>query len=139
MRRLVCASPAYLAANGIPQEPDDLIRHRTIAFQGVTPAPEWSFRDGASEVKVRPWPGLEVNTAEMAITAAVQGHGLTSVLSYMVAPELAAGRLKCVLAGNEPAPVPIHLVHREGRQASARVRAFIDFAAQRLRADGSIN
>jgi DNA-binding transcriptional LysR family regulator len=138
VRRLVCASPAYFAEHGIPQEPADLARHRTIAFQGVTPSPEWSFQDG-TEVKVRPSPRLEVNTAEMAITAAVQGHGLTRVLSYMVAPELAAGRLKVVLAEFEPAPVPIHLVHREGRQASARVRAFVDFAAQRLRKNGSIN
>ncbi|MBO1909240.1 hypothetical protein KHP60_24035 [Microvirga sp. 3-52] len=75
----------------------------------------------------------------MAITAAVQGHGLTRVLSYMVAPELAAGRLKIVLAEYEPASVPIHLVHREGRRASVRVRAFVELAAQRLRADGSIN
>ncbi|WP_230534269.1 LysR family transcriptional regulator [Microvirga roseola] len=139
VRRVVCASPGYLAEHGIPQEPHDLIRHHTIAFQGVTPAPEWSFRDGGSEVRVRPSPRLEVNTAEMAITAAVQGHGLTRVLSYMVAPELASGRLKIVLAEYEPASVPIHLVHREGRQASARVRAFVDFAAPRLRADGSIN
>nr|WP_210320159.1 LysR family transcriptional regulator [Pseudaminobacter soli] len=139
VRRLVCASPGYLAEHGIPQEPAALARHRTIAFQGITPSPEWSFRDGGAEVKVRPSPRLDVNTAEMAIIAAVQGHGLTRVLSYMVAPELAAGRLKIVLAAYEPAPVPIHLVHREGRQASARVRAFVDFAAGRLRADGSIN
>jgi DNA-binding transcriptional LysR family regulator len=80
-----------------------------------------------------------VNTAEMAITAAVQGHGLTPVLSYMVAPELAARRLKIVLAEYEPTPVPIHLVHGKGWQASVRVRAFVDFAARRLRAEGSAN
>jgi len=139
VRRLVCASPVYLAEHGIPQRPDELVRHRTVAFQGVTPSRDWSFRDGSSEVRVRPSPRLDVNTAEMAITAAVQGHGLTRVLSYMVAPELAAGQLKIVLAEYEPAPVPIHLVHGEGRQVSARVRAFVDFAAGRLRADGSIN
>ncbi len=139
VRRLVCASPAYLAEHGVPQTPEDLASHRTIAFQGVAPSPEWSFRSGESEVRVGTSPRLEVNTAEMAITAATQGHGLTRVLSYMVAPELAAGRLEIVLAEHEPAPIPIHLVHREGRRASARMRAFIDFAAQRLRADGSIN
>jgi len=139
VRRVVCASPGYLAEHGIPQHPDDLPRHRTIAFRGITPAPEWPFREGSSEVRVRLSPRLEVNTAEVAISAAIQGHGLTQVLSYMVAPELAAGRLKIVLADFEPVPIPIHLVHGEGRQTSARVRAFVDFAAQRLRADGSIN
>jgi DNA-binding transcriptional LysR family regulator len=139
VRRLVCASPDYLTEYGIPQEPTDLVSHRIIAFQGITPSPEWSFQNGYSEAKVRLSPRLEVNTAEMAITAAVQGHGLTRVLSYMVAPELVSGQLKIVLAEYEPAPIPIQLVHREGRQASARVRAFVDFAAKLLRSDGSIN
>lgn len=139
VRRLVCASPDYLTEYGIPQEPTDLVSHRIIAFHGITPSPEWSFQNGNSEAKVRLSPRLEVNTAEMAITAAVQGHGLTRVLSYMVAPELVSGRLKIVLAEYEPAPIPIQLVHREGRQASARVRAFVDFAAKLLRSDGSIN
>lgn len=139
VRRVVCASPAYLAEHGIPQEPQDLAHHRTIVFRGLTPVAEWMFRDEAGEIAVRPAPRLVVNTAEMAITAAVEGHGITRVLSYMVAPELAAGRLKIVLAAFEPRPVPIHLVHQEGRRASARVRAFLDFAAERLRADPSIN
>lgn len=139
VRHIVCASPAYLAEHGVPQEPADLRRHGTIVFQGVTPMPVWVFRDGGSEeVRIRTSPRLEVNTAEMAIAAALEGHGLTRVLSYMVAPELAAGRLEIVLAAYEPAPVPIHLVHREGRHASARVRAFVDHAAQRLRANRSI-
>ncbi|WP_134500652.1 LysR family transcriptional regulator [Microvirga pakistanensis] len=139
VRRVICASPDYLAEHGIPQEPGDLARHRTIAFQGVSPSLEWSFQNDAAEIRVRPSPRLVVNTAEMAITAALQGHGLTQVLSYMVAPELAAGRLKIVLAEFEAAPIPIHLVHQEGRRVSGRVRAFMDFAAGRLRADMSIN
>lgn len=139
VRRVVCASPAYLAEHGIPQEPHDLAHHRTIAFRGLSPVAEWMFRNEAREIAVRPAPRLVVNTAEMAITAAVEGHGITRVLSYMVAPELAAGRLEIVLSGFEPRPVPIHLVHQEGRRTSARVRAFLDFAAERLRADPSIN
>jgi DNA-binding transcriptional LysR family regulator len=57
----------------------------------------------------------------------------------MIAPELAAGQLRIVLNEFEPAPIPIHIMHQEGRRASARVRAFVDFAANRLRSDGSIN
>lgn len=139
VRRLVCASPAYLADHGVPQAPDDLAHHRIIAVHGVTPSPVWSFRAGDGEIKVRTAPRLEVNTADTAIMAARQGHGLTRVLSYMVADVAAAGRLAVVLADYEPAPVPIHLVHREGRDASARVRAFVDFAARRLRSECALS
>jgi DNA-binding transcriptional LysR family regulator len=139
VRRVVCASPDYLAACGIPHEPGDLIRHRTIAFRGVTPSTEWVFRGGIGDLVVRPTSRLVVNTAETAIAAAVNGQGITRVLSYMIAPELMAGRLEIVLAEFEPTPVPIHIMHQEGRRTSARVRAFVDFAAERLRADTSIN
>jgi DNA-binding transcriptional LysR family regulator len=139
VRRVVCASPEYLAACGVPHEPGDLIRHRTIAFRGITPSTEWVFQGGAGDLVVRLSPRLVVNTAETAIAAALNGHGITRVLSYMIAPELAAGRLEIVLAEFEPAPVPIHIMHQEGRRASARVRAFVDFATERLRADTSFN
>jgi DNA-binding transcriptional LysR family regulator len=69
----------------------------------------------------------------------LNGQGITRVLSYIIAPELAARRLEIVLAEFEPTPVPIHIMHQEGRRASARVRAFVDFAVERLRADTSIN
>ncbi|MFN3347881.1 LysR substrate-binding domain-containing protein [Pseudorhodoplanes sp.] len=67
------------------------------------------------------------------------GHGLTRVLSYQIAREVAAGQLTIVLAEFEPPPFPVHIVHRSGRRASARVRAFVDFAAERLRRDAALN
>jgi DNA-binding transcriptional LysR family regulator len=139
VRRVVCASPAYLAARGIPQRPEDLAEHGTVAFRGISPVDEWSFHDGDATVGVRISPRLVANTAQIAIKAAVEGHGLTRVLSYMIAPELAAGSLSIVLAQFEAAPTPVQIVHREGRQAAARVRAFVDFAARRLRADTAFN
>jgi DNA-binding transcriptional LysR family regulator len=81
VRRVLCAAPDYLAGYGIPQEPGELARHRTIAFQGVTPSVEWTFRDGVDGLSVRLQPRLVVNTAETAITAAVKGQGITRVLS----------------------------------------------------------
>jgi DNA-binding transcriptional LysR family regulator len=74
-----------------------------------------------------------VNVSELGIQAALAGRGVTRVLSYMVAADLRAGRLRLLLEDYEPAPLPVHLVYREGRRAPARVRAFVDFASQRLR------
>jgi len=79
---------------------------------------------------------LNVNSAEVAIAAALDGWGFTRVLSYMVAPEVRAGSLKVVLTSFEPPRIPISLVYREGRKAAAKVRAFVDFAGTRLRSQG---
>jgi DNA-binding transcriptional LysR family regulator len=139
MRRVVCASPAYLARRGVPKRPADVRSHAAIAFSSVSAEPSWSFHVDGKVETVAPPAQLAVNTAEVAVAAALAGHGLARVLSYQVAPELAAGTLKIVLARFEPPPIPIHVVHPEGRHANARVRAFVDFAVARLRADKSLN
>jgi DNA-binding transcriptional LysR family regulator len=139
VRRVVCASPAYLRAHGTPQTPADLARFTAIATSGSDAPPEWSFTSAAGVVSMRPPTRLIVNSADVAIAAAIAGRGLTRVLSYQIAPALAAGRLAIVLAAYEHPPLPIHLVHREGRRAAARVRAFVDFAAERLRGDPAVN
>jgi DNA-binding transcriptional LysR family regulator len=85
---------------------------------------------------VRLEPALSVSTMEAAINAAVAGWGVTRVLSYQVADAIAAGDLVEVLADHEDREMPIHLVHSEGRRAAAKIRAFIDLAARRLRTEG---
>jgi DNA-binding transcriptional LysR family regulator len=138
VRRVICASPAYLEARGIPEVPADLRAHDTVLFSGLTPRAEWSFRGGDGHLTVPVSARLTVNTADVAICAASSGQGLTQLLSYMVAPELTAGRLKIVLADYETAPSPIHVVYQEGRKAAGRVRAFVDFMVDRLRTVASI-
>jgi DNA-binding transcriptional LysR family regulator len=138
VRRVVCGAPAYLAEHGTPERPVDLLRHRIITFApGVAP-PGWTFHRGTRTETVNPPARLIVNTAEVAIAAAVAGQGLTRVLSYQAAPEIRAGRLRVVLDAFEPPPIPIHVIHREARVTSGRVRAFVDFAVARLRTDRSM-
>ena len=74
-----------------------------------------------------------VNSSEVTMQAAINGAGVTRTLSYMVASEVKVGRLKIILSEFEPEPIPIHVIHREGRHAAARVRAFVDFVVARLR------
>ncbi|WP_437997055.1 LysR family transcriptional regulator [Sorangium sp. So ce185] len=135
VRRVVCASPGYLAARGAPATPADLARLDTISFSQTGSPEEWSFGSGARVEKVLPPSQLLVNTADVAIAAAAAGRGLARVLSYQIGPELRDGRLAIVLPAFEPPPVPIHVVHPEGRLAAARVRAFVDFLVERLRAE----
>jgi DNA-binding transcriptional LysR family regulator len=136
VRRVLCASPDYCARRGRPKAPQDLAQHTCISFSGTTPTDTWTFAAGRSgrprHVKVRPV--LTVNSALAAIGSAIDGHGVTCVLSYQVAGELASGRLLRLLPEHEPAPLPVHLVYPPASIATARVRAFIDLAAPRLRA-----
>ena len=138
VRRVLVASPAYLAARGVPASPAELAAHDAIGFtpNAGTPAP-WAFRgaDGSSREIAAPRVRLEANAGEVGIQAAIAGHGLTRALSYQVAPHVRAGELQIVLAAHEPPPIPIHIVYPEGRRAAAKVRAFVAFAAERLRSD----
>ncbi len=135
VRRVVCAAPGYLKARGTPRYPGDLVDHDGIAFAPVSVGDPWTFRVGSKRLTATtPRTLLKVNDTEVAIAAALAGRGITRLLSYQVADEIRSGRLKILLEKFEPAPIPIHLVHLEGRRANARVRAFIDFAAPRLRA-----
>ena len=133
VRRVLCAAPAYLAAHGRPRTPADLAGHDTIDFIHMTAAGEWSFDDEGRSRRVRPQPRFLANNADSTIAAAMAGRGITRVLSYMIAPQLAAGTLELVLEDYEPPAVPIHVVHKEAGQTSARVRAVVDGLVEGLR------
>jgi len=136
VRWVVCASPEYLAARGTPRTPADLSQRDAIAFSLSTSPEEWSFASGET---LSPPTRVVVNSNDVAIAAAVAGRGIARVVSYQIAPELRAGKLQIVLSEFEPPPVPISVVYAEGRRAAAKVRAFVDFAVERLRSEKSLN
>lgn len=137
VRRVVVASPDYLARHGEPASPAELPAHTAVGFARTSGEPElWTFAapgDAAPRATAQPRTRLMVNAVDVAIDAAIAGHGLVRLLSYQVRAPIAEGRLRRVLQPFEPPPVPVHLVYPEGRKAAAKVRAFVDFAAQRLR------
>jgi DNA-binding transcriptional LysR family regulator len=139
VRRVICASPTYLARNGVPQQPSDLLDHCLVSAAGVTPRTEWKFGRGASASVVRVAPRLTVSSNDGAIEAARSDLGLVRLLSYQIAPELAAGQLKIVLENFEEAPLPVHVLHRESKYGSSKVRSFIDLLVTSLRTDRNLN
>lgn len=139
VRRVVCASPAYLKEHGIPLAPDDLHGHSIVSASSVTPNPEWRMVENGVMRSIRLQARMTTTTNDSAVAAVVGGFGLTRLLSYQVAEHLRSKRLKIVLSDFEPEALPVHVVHREGRQASHRVRAFIDLAIERLRRDPSLH
>lgn len=136
VRRVVCGAPAYFARHGTPASPADLRDHRIAASTSAWASTDWRF-GGDQRVTVRP--ALQCNTNEAVISAALAGWGLTRVLHYQVGPALDSGRLRIVLAEHEEDPLPIHVLHPEGRHAPAKVRAFVDLAVDRLRANRLLN
>jgi DNA-binding transcriptional LysR family regulator len=133
VRRVVCASPSYLAAHPAPKRPADLATHATVVFDGLTSADAWIFKGARSDISVPIQPKLIVNTAEAAIDAAIAGVGLTRVLSYQGVSAVSTGELVTVLRQFEPVPLPVSIVYSNQRRLPLKVRAFLDFAAPRLR------
>jgi DNA-binding transcriptional LysR family regulator len=134
IRQVICASPAYFATRGTPQRPADLAGHDCITFEGIASPAAWTFAAKRPARSVALRSRLIVNTAEAAIDAAIAGLGITRVLSYQVADALREGSLALALEAYEAAPSPVSLVHAGGQLLPLKLRAFLDFAAPRLRA-----
>jgi DNA-binding transcriptional LysR family regulator len=134
IRRVICGSPAYFARRGTPKSPGELGAHDCISFEGLTSPDGWKFTVGKSTVSVAVRSRLVVNTAEAAVDAATAAVGVTRVLSYQVASALRAGTLALVLQRFEPPPWPVSLVHAGRGLLPLKLRAFLDFAAPRLKA-----
>lgn len=130
-RRVLCASPAYLAARGTPRTPEDLAGHDCINYAGFTSPDVWTFVREKATVAVPVQARLVVGSAEAAYAAARAGIGICTALAYqfMVAPE----GLTTVLDSFQPGPRPINLVYAANRFLPIKLRAFLDFAAPRLK------
>jgi DNA-binding transcriptional LysR family regulator len=134
IRRVLCASPDYLAARGTPQTPQDLARYDCVTFVGPTQPDIWDFTVGNTRESVRVRSRLVVNSAEAAVDAALAGVGVTAVFSYHAADAVRDGRLVLLPFYNEAAAIPVSLVYAMGGLLPLKMRAFLDYAAPRLKA-----
>jgi DNA-binding transcriptional LysR family regulator len=134
VRRVVCASPAYLKRRGTPKTPDDLKDHDCITFENTLSSQTWSLNVGKKMEK--PFPihsRLVVSTAEAATDAAIAGIGLTRMLDYQIATQLRDGTLKLVLESFRSPPKPVHMIYEAGRHLPLKIRTFLDYASPRLK------
>ena len=136
-RRLLCASPSYLAKHGIPKVPNDLTRHNCIGIrQGEQAYGVWRLSSGRGRitsteaVKVRG--NLTTNDGEIAVNWALDGHGILMRAEWDVERYLRNGRLVHVLPQYRTPDADIHAVYPQRHQLAARVRAFVDFVALSL-------
>jgi DNA-binding transcriptional LysR family regulator len=139
VRPVLCASPGYLARNGLPLHPADLLRHTVIAASGVSPRVEWKFGAQDDPTVVRIKPRLTITSSEAAIDAAVAGLGICRLLSCQVGNEVGDGRLQLILVNYEEAPLPVYVLHRGNKFGASKVRKFIDLLVEHLRTHASLN
>lgn len=139
IRRIVCASPAYLESFGIPKSPEELSKHKIILPTTYDSSSTWKFHHQDKKISVKLAPRLRCNQNGAALKAAVLGYGVTRLMSYQVAEELEKRTLQCILTDYEDKPIPVNVIHLEGRRANAKIRAFIELAVHRLRANPFIN
>lgn len=133
IQRVLVASREYLERAGEPTRPEQLRLHTLIHSQEDSRLPEWQFSDCGELIRVAFKPRLVVTTDQAALQAVRRGAGLARCMSFQVREELASGQLVRMLPGHEPAPLVVSLLYRGGSKAAARVRSFVDFAADRLR------
>lgn len=138
VRRRTYAAPGYLAAFGEPEHPRDLVRHHCVSFTGASHPLEWVFNDRGARIPVRLKPRMIVDLAPAAVLAAVESVGITQLLSYQAMPEVLDGRLQAVLTAFEPESMPVSLLHVERRGASGKIRAFVEFVTETLRANAQL-
>ena len=135
VRSVCCASPGYLIIRGSPRLPEDLANHDCVTVSKFSDPIPWLFRSpGQAQRRVAVAPRICVNTNDAAVEAAIAGGGVTWLYSYQAAPHLHVGSLVGVLTEFEADPVPVSIVYPAGRLVTQKVRHFIDFAHERLRA-----
>jgi DNA-binding transcriptional LysR family regulator len=134
IRRVMCASPAYLKSRGTPKSPDDLSTHDCISYPPIQSPNIWRFQRDQTEYAVPVRSRLVVSNTESAYDAACDGIGIAVVFSYHVADAIGSGQLTPLLGDFQPAPQPVNFVYSPNRFMPVKLRAFLDFALPRLKA-----
>lgn len=130
-RRLICASPAYLARVGKPTTPDDLAQHACLRY-GREALSGWELRQTGKRRNMMVQGPMLSNNGEVLRDAAIAGLGLVLLPEFIVAPALKSGELVSVLEPFQPAPLCLNAVYPQHRQRSEVNRVLLDFLQQRL-------
>jgi len=131
-KRVLAASPEYLARHGVPEDPSDLISHRCLNYGHTSALQRWQLRDGGKTVSVPITSTLCSNNGDVLREAALKGNGITLLPTFMLGPDIRAGRLAVVLPENPPTELVIYALYAPNRYLAAKTRLFIDFLVERF-------
>lgn len=134
-RIVAAAAPAYLERRGAPTAPQDLAGHDCIVDTNFKDRDSWHFRSGGRPLTVKVHGRIYLSNADACVAAAEAGLGITQVPSFVAGDAIHAGRLMPLLRGMEPPAVPVQVVYPPGRHLAQKVRALVDFLAERFRGE----
>jgi DNA-binding transcriptional LysR family regulator len=133
VRRVVCASPAYLQRRGIPRTPQDIRTHSCVRHTGLALRGDWNFKVGRRIVTVPISAAISCNEIDSSLEACLGGLGLGMFLSYQTAPYRDAKKLRYVLEEFETEPIPVQVVYPQAKLVVSKVRVFVDECVIKLR------
>jgi DNA-binding transcriptional LysR family regulator len=131
-RRVLVASPDYLARNGEPQSPDELAHHRCLNYGHTTTLQRWRLTHEGREIVVPIGSVLCSNNGDVLKTAALDGQGITKLPTFLVGPDIKAQRLRIVMPAYPPTGLGIYALYAPNRFLAAKTRIFIDVLAARF-------
>lgn len=131
-RRALVASPDYLGQHGAPQSPHDLGGHRCLVYGHMAAAHRWQLVEDGREVTVQIASSLCSNNGEVLRTSALAGNGIANLPTFIVGPDVEAGRLEAVLPQSPPTELGIFALYAPNRYLAAKTRVFIDFLVARF-------
>ncbi|SCK22008.1 LysR family transcriptional regulator [Vogesella sp. LIG4] len=133
-RRILCASPAYIAAHGLPGSPQALAQHNCLRFSGFATFPQWRLSNGSQQQTVLVAGSMTSNDSEALLAAACAGSGILAAGEWLMSRDIAAGKLVRVLPDWQlDAPGGIYLVRPSARFAAASTLAFKAWIEERFR------
>lgn len=132
-RMVLCAAPAYLQRHGTPRHPEELAAHRTLSYSYWSTGDEWRFEgpDGPASARVRPW--MHTNNGDTCRVAALAGSGIILQPAFLVAEDLRSKKLVELMPQFRAAELGVYAVYPSRRYLLPRVRAMVDFLADRFR------
>lgn len=138
VRQVICGAPKYFEEFGRPRHPGELSSAKIVMSSASHLLSDWQFENDGNALSFRFDPRLIVTANQAAINIACLGWGVTRVLSYQVASQVAAGELEVVLQDFEPPALPIQVVYLKSNRVPAKVRTFVDFLTERLGSDTAL-
>ena len=126
-RRLLCATPAYLARHGVPQTPEDLTEHNCLLYLYLSNGSEWVFKGVDGEIRVRVQGNFKANNAYSIREAVLASVGVALLPDWIVHDHVDRGEVTPLLPEFATQPLEINAVYPSGRHVSAKVRTLIDF------------
>lgn len=131
-RRVLAASPEYLAREGLPKSPEDLAAHRCLTYGQMAAVHRWTLQRGAETFKVPIASSLCSNNGDVLRQAALAGNGITNLPTFIIGPDIKSKRLKLVLPQMPPTELGIYALYAPNRYLAAKTRVFIDFLVARF-------